>query len=125
VLEARRDPKGAAERRMEAEGSIPGFGSGSFPHGDPRAEALLALVDLPADLQAVLREGEAASGQRAGFPAALAIMARRLELPREGASDVLLIGRLVGLMAHAIDQTIDGSPMRVRLRYVGPRPLIG
>jgi citrate synthase len=50
------------------------------------------------------------------------VIARRLDLPREGASDVLLIGRLVGLMAHAIDQAVDGSPIRARLRYVGPRP---
>lgn len=122
VAEARRDPKGAAERRMAAHGSIPGFGSDSFPHGDPRAEALLAQVDLAADLQAAIREGEAASGRRIGFAGALTVMARRLDLPRDGASDVLLIGRLSGLMAHALDQIIDGSPIRARLRYVGPRP---
>ncbi|WP_426037391.1 citrate/2-methylcitrate synthase [Brevundimonas sp. DC300-4] len=122
VAEARRDPAGAAQRRMADEGSIPGFGSETFPHGDPRVEALLALADLPNDLTAVIREGEAASGQRTGFAGALAIMARRLDLPRDGASDVLLIGRLTGLMAHALDQIIDGSPIRVRLRYVRPRP---
>ncbi|WP_298160637.1 citrate/2-methylcitrate synthase [Brevundimonas sp.] len=122
VAEARRDPAGAAQRQMAHEGSIPGFGSESFPHGDPRVEALLALADLPADLTAVIREAEAASGHRTGFAGALAIMARRLDLPRNGASDVLLIGRLTGLMAHALDQIIDGSPIRARLRYVGPRP---
>lgn len=122
VVEARRDPAGAAHRRLQAEGAIPGFGSEVFPHGDPRAEALLALADLPADLTAVIREAEAASGQRAGFAAALAVLARRLDLPRDGASDVFLLGRLTGLMAHALDQVIDGSPIRARLRYVGPRP---
>lgn len=122
VAEARRDPAGAAQRRMADEGSIPGFGSETFPHGDPRVEALLALTDLPNDLTAVIREGEAASGQRTDFAGALAIMSRRLDLPRDGASDVLLIGRLTGLMAHALDQIIDGSPIRARLRYVGPRP---
>ncbi|WP_396594484.1 citrate/2-methylcitrate synthase [Brevundimonas sp. R86498] len=124
VVEARRDPAGAAARRMAAEGAIPGFGSSRFPLGDPRVGALLALADLPDDLRAVIREGEAASGQRAGFALALAVMARRLELPRDGAADVLLIGRLIGLMAHAIDQAIDGSPIRARLRYVGPRPAV-
>jgi citrate synthase len=124
VMEARRDPAGAAVRRMAAEGAIPGFGAAMFPHGDPRVGALLALADLPDDLVAVIREGEAASGQRAGFAIALAVMARRLDLPRDGASDVLMIGRLVGLMAHAIDQSIDGSPIRARLRYVGPRPAV-
>jgi len=122
VAEARRDPVGTARRYMDSSGAIPGFGSESFPHGDPRADAVLALADLPADLVAVLREAEAASGSRTNFAAALAVLARRLDLPRDGALDVLLIGRLTGLMAHALDQIIDGSPIRSRLRYVGPRP---
>ena len=122
MAEARRDPAGAAQRRMAPRAPFPASASESFPHGDPRAEALLALAELPGDLTAVIREAEAASGQRAGFAAALAVMARRLDLPRDGASDVLLIGRLTGLMAHALDQIIDGSPIRARLRYVGPRP---
>jgi len=122
VAEARRDPAGTARRHMDASGAIPGFGSESFPHGDPRAESLLALVDLSSDLVAILREAETASGSRAGFAVALAVLARRLDLPRDGALDVLLVGRLVGLMAHALDQINDGSPIRARLRYVGPRP---
>ena len=115
------DPDKAA-RRVASEGGIPGFGSDSFPHGDPRAEALLALSDLPQDLLAVIREGEAACGQRIAFAGALAVLVRRLELPRDGALDVFLTGRLVGLMAHALDQIMDGAPIRARLRYVGPRP---
>ena len=122
VIEARRDPAGAAERRMASESGVPGFGSDSFPNGDPRAEALLALADLPSDLTAIVREGEAASGQRIAFSGALAVMARRLDLPREGALDVLLTGRLVGLAAHALDQIVEGGPIRARLRYVGPPP---
>lgn len=122
VIEARRDPAGAAQRRMASESGVPGFGSDSFPNGDPRAEALLALADLPSDLAAIVREGESASGQRIAFSGALAVMARRLDLPREGALDVLLAGRLVGLAAHALDQIVEGGPIRARLRYVGPRP---
>lgn len=122
VIEARRDPLGAAERRMTSEGGLPGFGSDSFPHGDPRAEALLALADLPRDLQAVVREAEAASGQRIAFAGALAVIARRLDLPRDGALDILLTGRLVGLMGHALDQIMQGGTIRTRLRYIGPRP---
>jgi citrate synthase len=83
---------------------------------------LLALAELPSDLIAVIREAETASGQRTGFPVALAVLARRLELPRDGALDLLLLGRLTGLLGHALDQIIDGSPIRARLRYVGPRP---
>ena len=34
----------------------------------------------------------------------------------------LYFGRLAGLLAHALDQTTNGSPIRARLRYVGPEP---
>ena len=33
-----------------------------------------------------------------------------------------MIGRLSGLLAHALDQMTNGSPIRARLRYVGPEP---
>ncbi|WP_263973062.1 citrate/2-methylcitrate synthase [Brevundimonas goettingensis] len=122
VIEARRDPRGAAQRRMEADGRVPGFGDPAWPEGDPRAQALLEAAQLPADLAAIVREGEAATGVKANVGLALALVARRLDLPRDGASDMLLIGRLVGLLGHALDQTTDGSPIAARLRYVGPRP---
>jgi citrate synthase len=122
VIEARRDPRGAAERRMATDGRVPGFGDPAWPGGDPRAGALLAAAQLPADLAAVVREGEAASGVKANVGLGLALVARRLDLPRDGASDMLLIGRLVGLLGHALDQATDGSPIAARLRYVGPRP---
>jgi len=122
VIEARRDARGAAQRRMEADGRVPGFGDAAWPDGDPRAAALLEAAHLPPDLAAIVREGEAASGVKANVGLALALVARRLDLPRDGASDMLLIGRLVGLLGHALDQATDGSPIAARLRYVGPRP---
>ena len=125
VIEARRDPAGAAGRRIAVGEGIPGFALESWlrdGQADPRATALLDAADLPADLAAVVREGEAASGLRAGFGLALAVVARRLDLPRDGALDLLLVGRLAGLLGHALDQLTDGSPIAARLRYVGPRP---
>ena len=124
VIEARRDPVGAAGRRLAAGEALPGFGvDGWFrSDGDPRATSLLDAADLPADLVAVVREGQAASSRRAGFGLALAVIARRLDLPRDGALDLLLLGRLAGLLGHALDQITDGSPIAARLRYVGPRP---
>ena len=44
------------------------------------------------------------------------------ELVNFAQGDLLMLGRLIGLIAHALDQVIDGSPIRARLRYVGPEP---
>ena len=107
---------------MANDGRVPGFGDAAWPEGDPRADALIAATQLTPDLMAIAREGEAASGVKPNIGLALALVARRLDLPRDGASDMLLIGRLVGLLGHALDQTTDGSPIAARLRYVGPRP---
>lgn len=122
VSEARRDPTGAAKRWIGLRGAAPGFGVCDFARTDPRVEALLAQAHLAPDLAAIRTEGEAAGGQGAGFELALALLSRRLDLGPTGAGDLLLLGRLNGLLAHALDQAIDGSPIRSRLRYVGPEP---
>ncbi|MBA4804496.1 MAG: citrate synthase [Brevundimonas sp.] len=121
IIAVRRQAFDAARRAAEA-GSLEGFGDPAWPAGDPRAAALLAAADLPPDLARAVREGELAAGRPPAFSLALAVTARRLELPREGAADILMIGRLAGLLAHVLDQMIDGSPIRARLRYVGPEP---
>ncbi|WP_292126476.1 citrate/2-methylcitrate synthase [Brevundimonas sp.] len=121
VVAVRRQATDAA-RRAHAAGGLAGFGSVNFPAGDPRASALLGATDLPADLARAVQEGEAATGRPANFSLALAVIARRLELPRDAAGDLLLLGRLAGLLGHALDQTTNGSPIRARLRYVGPEP---
>jgi citrate synthase len=120
VAEARRDP-GVLRRRAEA-GVLPGFCLAPWTAGDPRAAALIEALDLPRDLQAVLDQGRAIAARPPGLALALALIARRLELPRDGAADLLLLSRLAGLLGHALDQVTDGSPIRARLRYVGPEP---
>lgn len=121
VVAVRRQATEAARRAHEA-GGLAGFGSADHPAGDPRATALLGSTDLPADLARAVREGEVATGRRANFNLALAVVARRLELPRDAAGDLFLLGRLAGLLGHALDQSTNGSPIRARLRYVGPEP---
>lgn len=122
VSEARRDPTGAAKRWIGLRGSAPGFGTCDFARTDPRVDALLSHAGLAPELAAIRTEGEAAGGQGASFELALALLARKLDLGPTGAGDLLLLGRLNGLLAHAVDQVIDGSPIRARLRYVGPEP---
>ena len=122
VVEARRGPVEASRRRLQDIGSLPGFTAAAATPDATRAAALLSAADLPADLLAVLRAGEDIGGGQATFAMALAIIARRLELPRQGAADLFMLGRLTGLLGHALDQATNGSPIRARLRYVGPEP---
>ncbi|MGZ9115083.1 MAG: citrate/2-methylcitrate synthase [Brevundimonas sp.] len=122
IVAVRRQAADAARRTHEM-GRLVGFDADEdYPDGDPRAAALLAAADLPADLARAVQEGEAATGRKANFVLALAVVARRLELPRDGAADLFLMGRLAGLLGHALDQATNGSPIRARLRYVGPEP---
>lgn len=121
LVEARRRPLDAVERLRGQEEAI-GFGDPAWPQGDPRATALLAAADLPMDLARALHDGEAATGRPPTFGLALAAVARKLELPRDAAADLFLLGRLAGLLGHALDQATNGSPIRARLRYVGPEP---
>ena len=53
---------------------------------------------------------------------ALALVARRLDLPKDGAFTLLALGRICGWLAHAMEQALTGAPIRARLRYVGPEP---
>ncbi len=122
VQAARRDPVGATGQRMQAGGAVPGFGDAAWPDRDPRAADLIANAGLPADLMAIVEQGQSVSGQSPSLALALALVARKLDLPREGAVDLYLIGRLVGLLGHALDQAANGSHIVARLRYVGALP---
>jgi citrate synthase len=124
VAEAARsqDARTAARQRLAQGLEIPGFGSDDFPDGDPRARAMIDEAGLPPALLDIVRVGEGLTGQPASFDLALALVARQLDLPREGAFAVYAIGRTAGWLGHALEQAQSGSPIRARLRYVGPEP---
>jgi citrate synthase len=123
VAEARRGgAEAAARQRLEQGLEIPGFGHRLYPDGDPRAQALLGAVELPQDLMDILECGERLTGQPANFDLALALVGRRLDLPKDAPFALYTVGRCVGWLAHALEQAASGSPIRARLRYVGPEP---
>jgi len=47
---------------------------------------------------------------------------RALDLPKDSALALFLLGRTVGWIAHAVEQATHGSVIRPRARYTGPRP---
>lgn len=120
VQEARKsDARTAARNRLSQGLDLPGFGSDSHPAGDPRAQALMAAADLPAGLIDIAQVGEGLTGRPASFELALALVAQRYELPREAPFALLMVGRTVGWLAHAMEQAASGWPLRARVRYVG------
>ena len=62
------------------------------------------------------------SGRAPHLDFALAAVSLQLGLPRGSAQGLLLVGRTVGWIAHAIEQYAAGVIIRPRARYVGILP---
>jgi citrate synthase len=114
----------ACERALADRGRAPGFsGHSLYPHGDPRAVELLRRLDLAAREPAA--KAIAFMTARGGEPTielALAALARRLRLGRDGAFGLFALGRSAGWVAHALEAAASGRLIRPRARYAGPAP---
>ncbi len=117
-----------------------GFGHRIYRVRDPRADALKTA------LKPIFTSGQADAGRialaEAIEAAALALLKERkpdrpldvnveyytallldaLGFPRNAFTGVFAIGRTVGWIAHAREQTLDGRLIRPQSRYVGPLP---
>ena len=107
---------------------LPGFGHALYPDGDIRATTLFSMLhhitpDAPelAFAERVAAAGERLIDRRPNVDFATVTLERVLGLPRDSALAMFLLGRTVGWIAHAIEQS-DGSLIRPRARYTGPRP---
>jgi len=120
--------KALAERLRRGE-RIDGFGHPLYSAGDPRATALLELLEKQhpnsPELSFVLDvadAGRTTTGEKPNLDFALAAVARVLRLP-DGAPLVLFaIGRTIGWIGHAIEQYATGQLIRPRAKYVGVVP---
>lgn len=116
-------------RRVSGRIYIPGFGHQLYPDGDVRALVLFALmrelVPGSAELAFAERVASAVEQQIDRKPTvdfATVTLARVLDLPKDSALALFLLGRTVGWIAHAIEQAAHGALIRPRARYTGPRP---
>lgn len=123
------DPRSAISARLRRGEDLPGFGHPLYPGGDPRGRALLRMLDdaFPgSDDLARARQAAAAAVELAGKPPtidfALALLARRLNLPAGAALALFAIGRAVGWLGHAAEQYASGQFIRPRARYTGVHP---
>jgi citrate synthase len=105
---------------------LPGFGHPLYPDGDPRARLLLQMLAdcAPArsPLGEVLRLARTVRDTTGAQPTvdfALAAIERVLGLPAGAAFTLFATGRVVGWIAHAMEQASDGRLIRPRARYVG------
>ena len=125
-----KDLRGAVDARLRRGEPIDGFGHPLYPHGDPRATALIELLRglyaKSAELAFVLDFAEAvaaASHEKPNIDFALAALARVLRLPSGAPVTLFAIGRTMGWIGHAIEQYETGQLIRPRAKYVGVVPL--
>jgi citrate synthase len=118
----------AALASMAQDGRYSGFGHPLYPDGDIRATALLAMLReiMPASPELAIAERVAAAAERLAdarpnVDFATVTVERVLRLPRDSALAMFLLGRTVGWIAHALEQAANGTLIRPRARYTGPR----
>jgi citrate synthase len=119
---ARHGADAAIRRWLSHDRPLPSFGHPLYPDGDPRAVALLGVIDID-DLTRSLRDAAlAATGARPNIDFALAALTRSLGLPRDAPFRLFALARSVGWAAHAVEQIMSGSIIRPRGRYEGLLP---
>jgi len=109
--------------------ALSGFGHQIYRGADPRAVCLLELIaeaqldhPLARILPKIVETAEALFGQAPNIDFALASMRRILGLPPSAGMVLFCSGRLVGWIAHALEQYQSPDKIRPRAVYVGERP---
>lgn len=100
-------------------GEIPAVGHALYPNGDPRAKALLKWMRLPPTLKQVITDAETKAHEAANIDMALAALCLHLDLPKDAPLMIFAAGRLVGWIAHAIEQSLSEKMIRPRAKYLG------
>ena len=92
----------------------PGFGQPLYPHGDPRAIAILGRC-LPDDrwnnISKLVFE---MTGAHPSLDYGLAVLEKQLEMPKGAGLGIFALGRSVGWMAHCFEQRNSGKIIRPR-----------
>jgi len=119
--DAARDGAKATVKAALARGErLLAIGHQLYPQGDPRAAALLAALKPRPQISAAIAAAEDAIGLPANVDMALAAITLQFDLPRDAPFVLFAAGRMVGWLAHAMEQQALGRPIRPRAAYVGP-----
>ncbi|HUI28204.1 MAG TPA: citrate synthase [Candidatus Kryptonia bacterium] len=134
LLDEVREARGAQRAvmaRMRRGETVPGFGHPLYPAGDPRGAFLLQLVGehrakspevkLALALSQAVRE---LMNEHPTVDFGVVTLCRALDLPPEAALSLLGVGRIVGWIAHGLEQYQEGREIRPRARYAGDLPAV-
>jgi citrate synthase len=112
--------------RLAAGESLPGFGHAVYRGADPRAPALLALIDDAQPdprrrrvVDAVLATAGRHDGPQPNVDLALGALTDCLGLAPGSAEAIFAIARTAGLIAHALEEYPHRLRFRARAAYVG------
>ena len=113
------EPEATLAARIAGGDRVPGFGHRLYPHGDPRAAELIAVLRPSPKWQRVLDAAINATGTWPNIDFALVMIEKQLRLPHAAAFGIFATGRVVGWIAHALEQWADGRLIRPRATYAG------
>ena len=129
-LRRERSLRSALAERLRQGQRLEGLGHPLYRHGDPRAIALLEMLDERFRKSAerrfvreLARLSESMTGEKPNLDFALGSVSRVLGLPRASGLTLFAIGRTIGWIGHAIEQYAVNQIIRPRARYVGVPPV--
>jgi citrate synthase len=118
-------PADVLGRALAGDGQVPGFGQRLYPDGDPRMPILRDMASRfgsTAHADALLRVAADQGLPPPNVDFGLAVLARALDLSAGAGEALFVVGRLAGWLAHAVEEYVSRSDLRLRALYVGPRP---
>ncbi len=111
-------------KRIERGDGLPGFGHPLYPNGDPRATTVFEMLREAGIADPRTQDWVRAVGDTVGeapmIDLALVAFARSASLPPGAATALFAFGRVLGWVAHVMEQRAQGALLRPRARYVGP-----
>uniref|UniRef100_B0T6K0 citrate synthase (unknown stereospecificity) n=1 Tax=Caulobacter sp. (strain K31) TaxID=366602 RepID=B0T6K0_CAUSK len=121
------DPREAVVSRFRIGEALPGFGGELYADTDPRAQALISALrasvpgELMERLDKVIEVAADLTGAGPDFILPTVFLGRLLGLKGEELA-VSTVGRMVGWIAHAMEQYQDNDLFRPRAAYAGKLP---
>jgi citrate synthase len=126
IMRRERSLRSALGDRLRHGDRIGGFGHPLYWRGDPRAAALLEMLERRYSKSPELRytrefarAGTAVTGEQPNVDFALGAVSRVLGLPTGAGLTLFAIGRTIGWIGHAIEQYAVDQIIRPRAKYVG------